>query len=126
MEISSFDRNKLVHNLGQLRELLVYLGRLTNEVNNFVAADGSVLRDSTAVRALAARRKRRNRSSVISIDVQSKVASALRTRHKQPWCVGFRARGRPRGIGVRPCALGIVKLAGKKLADRGEAVFQFW
>ena len=55
-QISSSDKGRLVHNLAQLKELLLYLGRLTHEVNHFSAADATIIRDSIAEQGLAARR----------------------------------------------------------------------
>ena len=58
-QITSSDQGRLVHNLAQLKELLLYLGRLTHEVNHFSAADGTIISDSTAEQGLVARRRKR-------------------------------------------------------------------
>ena len=126
IQLSSFDRSKLVHNIGQLRELLIYLGRLTHVANHFVRADGSIIRDSTADKVLAARRRKSTNSSTPNVVVQSKGASSSRAKVRRPWHFAFRARVRPLVRRGRPCGASSIAQTRKLVADRKEEEFQFW
>ena len=94
-QISSFDRGRLVHNLAQLTELLLYLGRLTHEVNHFSAADGTIIRDSTAEQGLAARRRKSLSGHGQSGVAQAKGARSPKAKVRRAWPLDFKTRAGP-------------------------------
>ena len=125
-QISSSDKVRLVHNLAQLKELLLYLGRLTHEVNHFTAADGTIIRDSTAEQGLAARRRKRFSCHSQSIVALSKGARSHRAKVRGTWPLGFKARAGPLMRRGHPCTASGIARTQKSVAARKEAEFQYW
>ena len=62
---SHHERSFLLDREKQLRELAVFMGRLTHAAKHFVRPDGVTIRDSTAVRSFS--KKRQKRSSCMRV-----------------------------------------------------------
>ena len=75
--LSKQDRVWLIHRERQLRELCVFLGRLTHAANNHVLPDGKVVRDSEGTRRNAKFKKRRATK-------QCKVVARSPPSHRRP------------------------------------------
>lgn len=84
------NRNQLLHRQKQLRELLMYLGRVTYAANRFSRADGVVVRDSTANQALESKRRRVPDGSS-KIPTANSKATEKRNVSSKGWQVGFKA-----------------------------------
>ena len=128
--VAGHDRRRLGHVEARLFELVQFLGKLTLEVNNHCGADGLKIRDSTASRRVAGRKRPSKRAHVKPVKVR--VAKGPPCRAKaytaDDW---IEAWHKSHGTKLSKPHEGVsrstrIKRAGALLSSRQEAAFQEW
>jgi hypothetical protein len=112
-------RSKMIHRRKQLGELLVYLGHLTFAANGLRLHDGSIVRDSTAVKSFRVKRSKVRKGKVL---VKPRPASPT----KSHWSIGFCRRAAIQCMSreTRKSHASVRALRG--VEARKEAEFQHW